>query len=134
MLPSSLWTPLGKKLKFLLSNQHCMMLKISLNSVNVLQVYVWVIGSNLVLRWTWTYKLSAHLRNNYITVFIITLLEIYRRFQWAFFRIENVWYKINNPKRTITTTSHQTNPVSLQNDNGGEQEKLLAHSHNSLGV
>ncbi|CAN6807327.1 unnamed protein product [Brassica oleracea] len=93
-------------------------------------VYVWVIGSNLVLRWTWTYKLSAHLRNNYITVFIITLLEIYRRFQWAFFRIENVWYKINNPKRT---TSHQTNPVSLQNDNGGEQEKLLAHSH-SLGV
>ncbi|XP_056862054.1 uncharacterized protein LOC108844412 [Raphanus sativus] len=98
-------------------------------------VYVWVIGSNLVLRWTWTYKLSAHLRNNYITVFIITLLEIYRRFQWAFFRIENVWYKINNPKRT-TTSSHQTNPVSLQNDNGGgEQEKLLAHSHNnSLGV
>ncbi|KAG2332806.1 hypothetical protein Bca52824_003986 [Brassica carinata] len=93
-------------------------------------VYVWVIGSNLVLRWTWTYKLSAHLRNNYITVFIITLLEIYRRFQWAFFRIENVWYKINNPKRT---TSHQANPVSLQSDNGGEQEKLLAHSQ-SLGV
>ncbi|CAH2059801.1 unnamed protein product [Thlaspi arvense] len=74
-------------------------------------VYVWVIGSNLVLRWTWTYKLSAHLRNNYITVFIITALEIYRRFQWAFFRIENVWNKINKPKRT----SHQSNPVSLQN-------------------
>ncbi|KAF8056809.1 hypothetical protein N665_1267s0011 [Sinapis alba] len=89
-------------------------------------VYVWVIGSNLILRWTWTYKLSAHLRNNYITVFIITLLEIYRRFQWAFFRIENVWYKINNSKRT---TSHQTNPVSIQNDNISEQEKLLPHSH-----
>ncbi|VVB07404.1 unnamed protein product [Arabis nemorensis] len=92
-------------------------------------VYVWVIGSNLVLRWTWTYKLSAHLRNNYITVFIITALEIYRRFQWAFFRIENVWNKINNPKRT----THQSNPLSLQNDNNSEQEKLLGHSH-SLGV
>ncbi|XP_024004252.1 SPX and EXS domain-containing protein 5 isoform X2 [Eutrema salsugineum] len=92
-------------------------------------VYVWVIGSNLVLRWTWTYKLSAHLRHNYITVFIITLLEIYRRFQWAFFRIENVWHKINNPKRT----SHQSNPISLPNDNSSDQEKLLAQSH-SLGV
>ncbi|XP_020885026.1 SPX and EXS domain-containing protein 3 [Arabidopsis lyrata subsp. lyrata] len=92
-------------------------------------VHVWVIGSNLVLRWTWTYKLSAHLRNNYITVFIITALEIYRRFQWAFFRIENVWYKINNPKHT----SHQSNPLSLQNDIDSEHEKLLAHSH-SPGV
>ncbi|CAD5320133.1 unnamed protein product [Arabidopsis thaliana] len=92
-------------------------------------VYVWVIGSNLVLRWTWTYKLSAHLRNNYITVFIITALEIYRRFQWAFFRIENVWYKINNPKHT----AHQSNPLSLQHDIDSEHEKLLAHSH-SPGV
>ncbi|CAA7049562.1 unnamed protein product [Microthlaspi erraticum] len=95
-------------------------------------VYIWVIGSNLVLRWTWTYKLSAHLRNNYITVFIITLLEIYRRFQWAFFRIENVWNKINNPKRT-SSSSHQSNPQPLQNDVVSEREKLIAYSH-SLGV
>ncbi|EPS68362.1 hypothetical protein M569_06405 [Genlisea aurea] len=59
-------------------------------------VYFWVIGSNLVLRCTWTYKLSAHLRHNYITVFAITALEIFRRFQWAFFRVENEWNKMNN--------------------------------------
>ncbi|KAI5428806.1 uncharacterized protein LOC127127145 isoform X2 [Lathyrus oleraceus] len=57
-------------------------------------VYFWVIGSNLVLRGSWTYKLSAHLRHNYLTVFGITLLEMFRRFQWVFFRVENEWNKI----------------------------------------
>ncbi|KAK7817023.1 putative lrr receptor-like serine/threonine-protein kinase [Quercus suber] len=46
------------------------------------QVYFWVMGSNLVLRWAWTYKLSAHLRHNYLTVFAVAALEIFRRFQW----------------------------------------------------
>lgn len=57
-------------------------------------VYFWVIGSNLILRGSWTYKLSAHLRHNYLTVFGITLLEMFRRFQWVFFRVENEWNKI----------------------------------------
>ncbi|CAA6657777.1 unnamed protein product [Spirodela intermedia] len=58
-------------------------------------IFYWVIGSNLVLRCTWTYKLSAHLRHNYLTVFTITALEILRRFQWVFFRVENEWNKMN---------------------------------------
>ncbi|XP_051123600.1 uncharacterized protein LOC127246342 isoform X2 [Andrographis paniculata] len=58
-------------------------------------VYIWVIGSNLILRCTWTYKLSAHLRHNYLTVFTITALEILRRFQWVFFRVEKEWIKMN---------------------------------------
>ncbi|XP_078162795.1 EXS (ERD1/XPR1/SYG1) family protein isoform X3 [Carex rostrata] len=57
-------------------------------------VYYWVLGSNLILRCTWTYKLSAHLRHNYLTVFAITALEIVRRFQWVFFRVENEWNKM----------------------------------------
>lgn len=67
--------------------------RIKFTSYN-LQVYFWVIGSNLVLRGSWTYKLSAHLRHNYLTVFGITLLEMFRRFQWVFFRVENEWNKI----------------------------------------
>ncbi|GAV89868.1 EXS domain-containing protein [Cephalotus follicularis] len=58
-------------------------------------VYLWVIGSNLVLRCTWTYKLSAHLRHNYLTVFTVTALEMLRRFQWIFFRVEKEWNKMN---------------------------------------
>ncbi|KAJ8763843.1 hypothetical protein K2173_003625 [Erythroxylum novogranatense] len=59
-------------------------------------VYFWVIGSNLILRCTWTYKLSAHLRHNYLTVFMIAALEIFRRFQWIFFRVENEWNKMTS--------------------------------------
>ncbi|PNX80060.1 SPX and EXS domain-containing protein 1-like, partial [Trifolium pratense] len=80
-------------------------------------VYIWVIGSNLVLRCTWTYKLSAHLRHNYLTVFTIAALEIFRRFQWIFFRVENEWNKMNNK-------SHMQ-----MSEMSNEEEKLL-HSMN----
>lgn len=78
-------------------------------------VYFWVIGSNLILRCTWTYKLSAHLRHNYVTVFIIAALEIFRRFQWIFFRVENEWNKMNSKSHT-----HHSS-IEISND----EEKLL---------
>ncbi|KAK0589478.1 hypothetical protein LWI29_014921 [Acer saccharum] len=81
-------------------------------------VYFCVIGSNLILRCTWTYKLSAHLRHNYLTVFAITALEIFRRFQWAFFRVENEWNKINSKSGLQLS----------QNDMSNEESKLLASS------
>ncbi|KAJ9550291.1 hypothetical protein OSB04_014336 [Centaurea solstitialis] len=82
-------------------------------------VYLWVIGSNLILRCTWTYKLSAHLRHNHLTVFAITTLEIFRRFQWAFFRVENEWNKTNSKQNL------QMGDISV------EEEKLLnVNNHN----
>ncbi|KAG6545709.1 hypothetical protein Mapa_012894 [Marchantia paleacea] len=58
-------------------------------------VYYWAIGSNLVLRGAWTYKLSAHLRDYRLTAFAFSALEIFRRFQWIFFRVENEFNKMN---------------------------------------
>ncbi|KAG2712261.1 hypothetical protein I3760_04G116400 [Carya illinoinensis] len=85
-------------------------------------VYFWVIGSNLVLRCTWTYKLSAHLRHNYITVFTIAALEIFRRFQWIFFRVENEWNKMNAKSNIQLTTNDITN----------EEEKLLSSTDHNV--
>ncbi|CAK9223805.1 unnamed protein product [Sphagnum troendelagicum] len=51
-------------------------------------VYYWAIGSNLVMRCAWTYKLSSHLRHNFKLVFFFSVLEMLRRFQWIFFRVE----------------------------------------------
>ncbi|XP_019413394.1 PREDICTED: SPX and EXS domain-containing protein 1-like isoform X1 [Lupinus angustifolius] len=82
-------------------------------------VYFWVIGSNLVLRCTWTYKLSAHLRHNHLTVFTIASLEIFRRFQWIFFRIENEWNKMNSKAHVQLSAGDMPN----------EEEELL-HSNN----
>ncbi|OWM79834.1 hypothetical protein CDL15_Pgr023246 [Punica granatum] len=84
-------------------------------------VFLWVIGSNLILRCTWTYKLSAHLRHNYLTLFTITALEIFRRFQWAFFRVENEWNKTNS------RTNIQLASLS---DINSEEDKLLPSDHN----
>ncbi|KAI4341037.1 hypothetical protein MLD38_025811 [Melastoma candidum] len=86
-------------------------------------VYLWVLGSNLILRCTWTYKLSAHLRHNYLTVFTIAALEIFRRFQWAFFRVENEWNKMNSK------SSIQLSPT----ESGNEEDKLLSNnSHHDV--
>ncbi|KAL8542297.1 hypothetical protein ACS0TY_003238 [Phlomoides rotata] len=81
-------------------------------------VYVWVIGSNLILRCTWTYKLSAHLRHNYLTVFTITALEMLRRFQWVFFRVENEWNK--------TKSNIQMSMIDMPNE---EEELLNSNGH-----
>lgn len=83
-------------------------------------LYFWVIGSNLILRCTWTYKLSAHLRHNYLTVFSITILEMLRRWQWIFFRVENEWNKI--------TKSSQI-PM---NEIPREDEKLLGSNNHDV--
>ncbi|KAL3714784.1 hypothetical protein ACJRO7_006652 [Eucalyptus globulus] len=85
-------------------------------------VYVWVIGSNLILRCTWTYKLSAHLRHNYLTLFTITALEMLRRFQWAFFRVENEWNKMNSK------SGIQLSTIEI----GNEEDKLLSSSDHSV--
>ncbi|KAA8526480.1 hypothetical protein F0562_008317 [Nyssa sinensis] len=85
-------------------------------------VYFWVIGSNLILRCTWTYKLSAHLRHNYLTVFAITALEMLRRFQWVFFRVENEWNKMNS----------KSNIQLSMSDISNEEEKLINPSDHKV--
>ena len=38
-------------------------------------VYYYLMASNLLLRLSWTYKLSPHLRHNFDTVLVFTLME-----------------------------------------------------------
>ncbi|KAK9910616.1 hypothetical protein M0R45_034572 [Rubus argutus] len=84
-------------------------------------VYFWVIGSNLILRCAWTYKFSAHLRHNYMTVFVITALEILRRFQWIFFRVENELNK-------IIKSSYDQLPMTLIQT----EEETLLHTNSHI--
>ncbi|KAI0510724.1 hypothetical protein KFK09_011333 [Dendrobium nobile] len=84
-------------------------------------VYYWVLSSNLVFRCTWTYKLSAHLRHNYLTVFTVTALEIFRRFQWIFFRVENEWNKM---------TSKTVSELKMEEMLNEESRLLGSSNHN----
>jgi len=85
-------------------------------------VYYWSIGSNMVLRGAWTYKLSAHLRHNFKTVFFFSFLEMLRRFQWVFFRVEIAAIKLSN---TQTPLARVNSPISLK-DLPVESERLLS--------
>ena len=81
-----------------------------------LQIYFWVIGSNFLLRCSWTYKLSAHLRHNYLTLFAVTGLEMFRRFQWVFFRVENEWNKMTRSGIQLSETPREDDKL-LGSDN-----------------
>lgn len=50
--------------------------------------YLYLMVSNAIMRLAWTYKLSPHLRRNHAAVFMLVLLEVVRRFQWMFVRVE----------------------------------------------
>ncbi|GAQ92844.1 Predicted small molecule transporter [Klebsormidium nitens] len=86
-------------------------------------VYYWAMVTDGVLRASWTYKLSAHLRHNHLTVFFFSALEITRRFQWIFFRVETEWC------RMLLKAEQRDSALNLQALAGGgrdeEAEQLL---------
>ncbi|KAH8890864.1 EXS-domain-containing protein [Thozetella sp. PMI_491] len=59
-------------------------------------LYYAVIGLDLVLRCTWSLKLSPHLdrfTDFESSIFIIEFLEVLRRWIWIFFRVETEWVR-----------------------------------------
>lgn len=58
------------------------------------EFYYCAIVLDFLLRATWSFKLSPHL--DYINemeggIFILELLEVFRRWVWTFFRVEKEW-------------------------------------------
>lgn len=57
-------------------------------------MYYYVIVIDLLLRCTWSFKLSPHLDHfNDLEggIFLMELLEVFRRWVWVFFRVETEW-------------------------------------------
>jgi len=70
----------------------------------VKELYYFVVALDLLLRFTWSIKLSPHLdRFNDIEggIFILQLLEIFRRWVWVFFRVETEWGEFEPCARTF---------------------------------
>lgn len=64
-------------------------------------LYYGLIAVDLVLRISWVYKLSAEMRHMRWFVMFMTLLEVVRRWLWAFVRIENELRKIESRSPTL---------------------------------
>lgn len=59
-------------------------------------VYYGVIALDLLLRCTWSLKLSPHLdhlADVESSIFILEFLEVFRRWVWIFFRVETEWIR-----------------------------------------
>jgi len=62
-------------------------------------LYYVVIGLDLLLRCTWSMKLSPHLdkfSDFESGIFLIEFLEVFRRWVWIFFRTEAEWFRHNS--------------------------------------
>lgn len=61
-------------------------------------LYYLVIAVDLMLRCTWSLKLSPHLDHIVdfeSSIFVIEFLEVFRRWVWIFFRVETEWLRNN---------------------------------------
>ncbi|TCD67423.1 hypothetical protein EIP91_012395 [Steccherinum ochraceum] len=56
---------------------------------NAVPVYYFAIISNIILRFSWVFYIPAQGPNFLLRSFITAMLEVLRRWQWNFFRLEN---------------------------------------------
>ena len=70
-------------------------------------IYYIAIVLDLILRCTWSLKLSPHLDHfNDLegSIFVIEILEVFRRWVWIFFRVETEWGEANECGSPISLT------------------------------
>eukprot|EP01025_Chloroclados_australasicus_P027577 TRINITY_DN27334_c0_g1_i1.p1 TRINITY_DN27334_c0_g1~~TRINITY_DN27334_c0_g1_i1.p1 ORF type:complete len:243 (-),score=15.37 TRINITY_DN27334_c0_g1_i1:684-1343(-) len=85
------------------------------------EVYYYGLISNFVLRLGWSYKLSSFLKSSKMVVLMMTSLEVFRRFQWIYIRIETELRKIGS-----------RDGKNLIHENGDHQNILRVKSHNVM--
>jgi hypothetical protein len=56
--------------------------------------YVWLLVSNLVLRFSWAHRLFGDLEAHSSVLMVVALLEVVRRWQWLFVRVETELRKL----------------------------------------
>ncbi|KAG2444639.1 hypothetical protein HXX76_001383 [Chlamydomonas incerta] len=75
--------------------------------------YVWAALSNLVLRHTWAHRLIGKLEKHATVLLVMALLEVFRRYQWTYIRVETELRKLR------IRASHGHLPDMGQRDSDG---------------
>lgn len=50
--------------------------------------YAWLVASNLLLRFSWAHRLCGDLEGHASVLLVVALLEVVRRWQWLYVRVE----------------------------------------------
>jgi EXS family len=87
--------------------------------ITVTELYYFAIVLDLLLRFTWSLKLSPHLDHfNDMEggIFVVELLELFRRWIWVFLRVESEWSESFTLVMSRLTTAVRHHPGPAQDD------------------
>eukprot|EP00879_Flechtneria_rotunda_P030382 GHRR01033008.1.p1 GENE.GHRR01033008.1~~GHRR01033008.1.p1 ORF type:complete len:131 (+),score=29.64 GHRR01033008.1:138-530(+) len=70
--------------------------------------YLWLLASNLVLRFTWVHRLLGDLEAHNEVLMTVALLEVVRRWQWLFVRVEIELRRARLLKEATEQTGRET--------------------------
>jgi EXS family len=88
------------------------------------QLYYATIAADLLLRCTWSFKLSPHLDHfNDLEggIFLMEILEVFRRWTWIFFRVETEWGLL----LSILLSLDLADLVAVRNNRGPTPDDIL---------
>lgn len=92
-------------------------------------MYYTAIGIDLLLRCTWSFKLSPHLDHfNDLEggIFLMEMLEVMRRWMWIFFRVETEWGELYSSRCLRAWKIDLTNiSVAVRNNRGPAPDDIL---------
>ena len=74
--------------------------------------YAWACFSNLIMRVAWTYRLLGNIESNAVIALGVGLLEVFRRYQWSFIRIETELRKV---------AGKESSSVALMDEDGRKE-------------
>ncbi len=97
-------------------------------------MYYGAIIVDLLLRCTWSFKLSPHLDHfNDLEggIFVMEFLEVLRRWMWIFFRVETEWGQYPSPSQDIAD-SKANNHIVRTNRGPARDDILLADYTDSI--
>ncbi len=90
------------------------------------EMYYGAILIDLMLRCTWSFKLSPHLDHfNDLEggIFVMELLEVLRRWMWIFFRVETEWGQC--PRRSQDVTDSEADNLIVRTNRGPARDDIL---------
>lgn len=92
------------------------------------QMYYTAIGIDLLLRCTWSFKLSPHLDHfNDLEggIFLMEILEVMRRWMWIFFRVETEWGESMSSLLSPFLTDSSNIYLAVRNNRGPAPDDIL---------
>jgi len=86
---------------------------------NHISLYYFAIISNVLLRFTWVWYIPTQGPDTYLRSFVLGLIEVIRRWQWNFYRLENE--QIGNMDQ-YRATRERLLPYTVDNNYGEDAE------------